>query len=261
VLLTDDGRLALIDVGMVVRLDQPTREHLLRLLLAVAEFEVQEAADVALALGRPTSFFDEEAFRDDVGALIASYHDLPPEHSQTGRILTEMTRIAGQDGVRPPTELTLLARTLMALDQVAGGLAPDFDVDEAVRRHASKVLTSTMLEELTPSLMLRSLLDTKEFVEKLPGRANTIMQSLADGTLRVRVDAVDVERVIGAIQRLANRLVAGLVLAALIVGAAMLARVETQTTIMGYPALAFVFFVIAGGMGLWLVVTVLRSDE
>jgi len=261
VLLTPDHRIALIDLGMVVRLERVTRERLLRLLLAVADGDVTEATDIALVMGSPTSYFDEVAFRRDVAALIGDYHDLPPEHTQVGRILTEITRISGQDGVRPPTELTLLARTLLALDQVATALAPDFDVDDAIRRHASKVLRGTMVEQLTPSLMLRGLLDSKEFVEHLPGRANTIMQSLADGTLRFRVDAVDAEPLIASIQRLANRVVAGLVLAALIVGAAMLARVETQATIFGYPALAFAFFAVASLLGLWLVVTILRSNE
>jgi ubiquinone biosynthesis protein len=261
VLLTPDGRLALIDVGMVIRLEQSAREQLLRLLLAVADGEADAAAEVALAMGRPTSFFDEEGFRRDVAALIGSYHDLPPEDTQVGRILTEVTRISGEDGVRPPTELTLLARTLMALDQVARELAPDVDVDAAVRRYASEVLTSTMLDELTPSSLLRGLLDTKEFVEQLPARANAILGSLADGSLRVRVDAVDAEPLIEAIKKLGNRVVAGLVLAALIVGAAMMARVETQATILGYPALAFVFFVVAGLLGFWLVVTILRNDS
>jgi ubiquinone biosynthesis protein len=261
VLLTPDHRLALIDVGMVVRLEPTTRERMLRLLLAVADGEGDAAADVALAMGQPTSFFDEEAFRRDVSALVGSYHDLPPEHSHAGQVLAEVTRISGQDGVRPPAELTLLGRTLLALDQVASELAPDFDADAAVRRHAGEVLRRTMWEELTPSSMMRGLLDTKEFVEQFPGRANSILSALADGSMRVRVDAVDAERLIAAIQRLANRLVAGLVLAALIIGAAMLAGVETDATILGYPALAFVFFVVAGLMGFWLVVTILRNDE
>jgi ubiquinone biosynthesis protein len=261
VLLTPDHRLALIDVGMVIRLEPTTREQMLRLLLAVADGEGDQAADVALAMGSPTSFFDEEAFRKDVASLVGSYHDLPAEDAQAGRILAEVTRISGQDGVRPPTELTLLGRTLLALDQVAKELDPDFDADDAIRRHASEVLTRTMVDELTPSSMLRGLLDTKEFIEQFPGRANQILSALADGSMRVRVDAVDAERLIGAIQRLANRLVAGLVLAALIVGAAMLSGVETEATIWGYPALAFVFFVVAGLMGFWLVVTILRNDE
>jgi ubiquinone biosynthesis protein len=261
VLLTADGRLALIDVGMVVRLESSTRERLLRLVLGVADGKGDEVADVALELGQPTSFFDEERFRRDVSALVGSYHDLPPESTAVGGILSEMTRISGQDGVRPPPELTLLARTLMALDQVARELAPNFEVDQLVRRHASEVMSRSILRQLTPASLLRGVLDTKELVESLPARVNAITSSLADGSLRVRVDIVDAEQMISALKRLGNRVTAGLVLAALIVGAALMARVETQTTVLGYPALALVFFVVASVMGLWMVVSILRSDE
>jgi ubiquinone biosynthesis protein len=261
VLLTADGRLALIDVGMVVRLESSTRERLLRLVLGVADGKGDEVADVALELGQPTSFFDEERFRRDVSALVGSYHDLPPESTAVGGILSEMTRISGQDGVRPPPELTLLARTLMALDQVARELAPNFEVDQLVRRHASEVMSRSILRQLTPASLLRGVLDTKELVESLPARVNAITSSLADGSLRVRVDIVDAEQMISALKRLGNRVTAGLVLAALIVGAALMARVETQTTVLGYPALALVFFVVASVMGLWMVVSILRSDD
>ena len=261
VLLTPDHRLALIDVGMVVQLEPTTRERMLRLLVAVADGQGGEAADIALALGQTTSYFDEEAFRRDVSALVASYHDLPQGETHAGQILTEMTRISGQDGVRPPAELTLLGRTLLALDQVAGELAPDFDADAAIRRYAGDVLQKTMLDQLTPTALLRGLLDTKEFVEQLPRRVNTILGSLADGSMRVRVDAVDAERLVGAIQRAANRVVAGLVLAALIIGAAMLAGVDTEVTLLGYPPLALVFFVTAALMGLWLVIGILRGGD
>ena len=172
-----------------------------------------------------------------------------------------MTRISGQDGVRPPAELTLLGRTLLALDQVAGELAPGFDADAAIRSYAGDVLQQTMLDQLTPTALLRGLLDTKEFVEQLPRRVNTILGSLADGSLRVRVDAVDAERLVATIQRAANRVVAGLVLAALIIGAAMLAGVDTDVTLLGYPPFALVFFVTAALMGLWLVIGILRSDD
>ncbi len=174
----------------------------------------KQTADVAVELGQPTSYFDEERFRRDVAGLVGSYHDLPSHHTAVGGILNEMTRISGEDGVRPPPELTLLARTLMAPDQVA--------------------------RELSPS---RMLLQTKELVEGLSRRVNRIRSSLADGSMRVRVDAVDAERFISALGRIGNRFTAGVVLAALILGVALMARVGTQVTLMGYPVWALVFFV------------------
>lgn len=261
VLLTDEDRLALIDVGMVVRIEERTRERLLRLLLAVADGDGEEASRVAVQIGTPTRHFDEEEFRRNVRHLVSSHHDLPPGQTAVGGLLTEMMRVCGRTGVRPPPELTLLARTLMSLDQVAEALSPGFDVDEVVRRHASEVMTSSVLRELTPGSLLRAALEAKELVESFPGRLNAILSSLAQGSLQIQIDAVDADRFVSAVRRGANRVTAGVVLAALILGAALMARVETQATVLGYPALALAFFVSASVIGLWLVITTLRSDE
>lgn len=261
VLLTDDDRLALLDVGMVIRLGPTAREAVLRLLLAVADGDSDEVASVAISLGQRTPRFDEREFRRDVAALIGSYHDLPPRSVQVGRILVEMVRISGQDGVRPPAELTLLARTLLSLDQVSRELAPDFDLDDAIRRHASEITSGALRDKLSPSSLLRTLLDTKELAENMPARLNSIMGWLAEGSFQLDVDAIDEASLTASIKQAANRITTGLVLAALIVGAAMLMRVETAVELFGYPAIAMVFFLVASLMGLWLVVSILRKDH
>ncbi len=255
ILLTDDDRLALLDAGMVLRLEPTVREHLLRLVLAVSEHDTEQAGAAGVALSTPRPDADEDAFRGQLADLVGTYEDLPPTDVAIGTILLEAARIAGQCGYQPPTELTLLARTLLALDQVGAALAPDYDVDEAVRRHAGELLTRASARQLSPSRMLRPLLEAKEFSEELPARANRILGDLARGELRLKVDTMDEDRVLGAVQRVGNRLTAGIVLAALIVGAAMLMRYETQATLFGYPAVGLVFFVVAAVGGLVLAVT------
>jgi ubiquinone biosynthesis protein len=261
VLLTDDDRLALIDVGMVIRLGPVNRERILRLLLAVADGDADEAVEVAISMGERTERFDEAQFRRDVAALIGSYHDLPPESVQVGRILVEMTRISGQDGVRPPAELTLLARTLLSLDQVSRELAPDFELDDAIRRHAAQITSGALQDELSPSNFLRTLLEARELAESMPGRLNAILGWLADGHFRLDVDAIDEAALTSTIKQAANRVTTGLVLAALIVGAAMLMQIDTDAQLFGYPAIAMVFFLVASLMGLWLVIGILRKDN
>lgn len=264
VLLTDDHRLALLDLGMVVRVDARTRETLLKLLLAVAEGEADEAASAALRLGEPRSWFDETAFRTEVARLVGWYRDLPPEDVEVGQVMMRLARISGETGLRPPTELTLLGRTLLSLDQVAGALQPDFDGDAAIRRHASSIMTETMTEQLTPSMVLRSALETKELLEQLPSRMNTILGDLASGELHLNVQTLDEDRLHRTIRNTANRLTAGLVVAALVIGAAMLLRVETQSTLLGYPAAGLVLFLAAAALGVGLVVAILldgRRDD
>ena len=84
--------------------------------------------------------------------------------------------------------------------------------------------------------------------------------SVARNEFRVRVDAIDEATLTLGMQKVANRIALGLVLAALIVGAALLMRVETSFRIFGYPGLAILFFSVAAFAGLGLVLTILMHD-
>jgi ubiquinone biosynthesis protein len=87
-----------------------------------------------------------------------------------------------------------------------------------------------------------------------------VMDALAEGELTLKVEGIDEDQLLGTIRTLGNRVTAGLVIAALIVGAAMIMRIETETELFGYPALAIVLFVLASVLGVWLVVTSLFRD-
>lgn len=261
VILTPDGRLALIDLGMVLRIRPQVRESLLRLVIAVSDHEVDHAVAAGIDLGTRREDFDEAGYRERVGELLATYRDLPSSELGLGQILLEVARTAGQSGLQPPPELTLLSRALLSLDQIGRALAPEIDIAESVQRHAGELLTTAALKQLSPSRLLQPMLDAKEFAEQLPGRANSILRSMADGSFRLDLDVVDEDRLLDTIRQLANRVTAGLILAALIIGAAMIMRVETSSTIAGYPALAMVFFLIAAIGGLALVGSILLGSK
>src|SRR5688500_10708252 len=87
-----------------------------------------------------------------------------------GRVVVEITRISGENGVRQPAELTLLGKTLLNLDRVAITLAPDFDVNAAIRRHAGSLMQRRIMRQLSPTQALAAALEMNEFVQKLPQR-------------------------------------------------------------------------------------------
>ena len=107
----------------------------------------------------------------------------------------------------------------------------------------------------------RAALDTARLVENLPRRADRILTDLADGNLRVRVDAIDQDALLRSLEKIATRLTAGIVLAAMLVGAALAMRVDTDVRLLGAPAVAVVFFVLASLGGLTLLGHVLITDR
>jgi ubiquinone biosynthesis protein len=133
VLLTDDGRIALIDLGMVSRLSPSRQDQLLKLLLAVSETNGDRAAALALQIGDARPDVDQPGLRRDIQELVSGYADLSLNQLQVGRVMMEISRAAGRHGIRLPPELTLFGKTLLNLDEVGRTLAPDFDVNAALR--------------------------------------------------------------------------------------------------------------------------------
>jgi len=259
VLLTPDGRLGLIDVGMVARVPPEMRDRLLRLLLAVAERRGEEVARIAADISEPAADCDLRRFTSDVADLVERRAASTIEDLDAGRLVLDLTRTCAGAGLRPPPELSMVGKALLNLDMVARILDPQVAPVEIMQDQALTLARSAA----TPSMsgVLGAAIEARNFAEQLPGRVNRAIDALASGRFELRVDAIDETEFLQGLHRMANRVAVGLVLAALIVGAAVLSRVHTKTTIGGYPAVAFVFFVIAALGGAWLVVTIALSDR
>ena len=261
VLLTTAGDVALIDVGMVTRLDPERQDELVRLLAAISDGNGTEAADLLATMGERTDDFDQTGYREEVRRLLLAHQETTVGRLRAGEVVAELTRAAATHGLRPPPEMTMVGKALLNLDEVARILDPDFDPNAAIREHVADIVRRKLLADVSPGNVLRTAMDAREFAAHLPGRVNRVMDALAEGQLTLKVEGIDEEALMGTIKTLANRVTAGLVIAALIVGAAMVMRIESETELFGYPALAVVLFVVASVLGLWLVVTSLIRDR
>jgi ubiquinone biosynthesis protein len=252
VLLTDDGRLALIDLGMVARLSPGMQDSLIRLLLAVSDGDGQEAADVLVRMGRKLDGFDADAFTRGVEGLVLRNQGAALGDLEAGALVGTLAQIAGSNALRPPPELTMIGKALLNLDQVACTLDRDFVPMAVVEDEVAAILRRKMAGSIRPGNVLSAAMEAREFAERLPGRVNKVMDALAEGELTLNVQGIDEQELLRGIQQLANRVTTGLVVAAMIIGAAMIMRIETSAELFGYPALAIVLFVVATGLGLWL---------
>ncbi|HVE45483.1 MAG TPA: AarF/UbiB family protein [Acidimicrobiales bacterium] len=259
VLLTDDGRLALIDVGMVARVSKPMRSQLVKLLLALSEGNGRAAADATVTIGRPLESFDGEGFCSAASELVERSHGLSLDQLDAGSMVMELMRISGENGLRLPPELSMLGKALLNLDQVAHTLDPEFDPVAAINEHSNTIMQAQM--STSSDSAFSTLLEARDFIEQLPGRVNKVMDTVAEGNFRLKVDALDERELMRGFEKLANRLTMGLVLAALIVGAAMLMRVPTSSRLMGYPTVAIVCFLAAAAGGFALLFAIFRSDR
>ncbi len=261
VLVTDAGLLALVDLGMVGRITPDMQTRLLKLLLMVSEGRGEEAAEIAVTLGERLPDFNETAFKREIATLVGRYGHETMADFQIGKVFLELTRVTHANCMRPPAELTLLGKTLLNLDETARALSADLDVNDAIRRNGADLMQRRMRKSASSGGVFSAVLDAKEFAEKLPGRVNRVLDSLAASELRLKVELIDEGAIIGGLQKVANRITLGLILASLIVGAAMMMRIDTPVRIFGYPALAMLMLMMAGVGAAYLAVQIVRHDR
>jgi len=260
VFLTEDGRIGLLDLGMVGRVAPRMQQSLIKLLLAVSGGRAEEAAEVVIHISETKGDFDESAFRRHIAEFVVEMQVPTLKKLDIGQALLEVSRAAGNAGLFPPSELTLLGKTLLQLQEIGRNLEPTFDPNAAIQQHVSAILQQRFRKDITPGNFFASILDVKEFVGQLPERVNKVFDTLGNGQVELKLRTDDMLRVLDGFQKVANRIAAGLILAALVVGAALLMHVRTSFEIFGYPGLAILCFFFAAGGSIWLLFDIFFRD-
>lgn len=257
-LLTDRGQVALLDLGMTASVPPRLQGDVVKLLLAISDGDGEEAAAILAAMGYPIEGYDAAAFRDDVTHLVseavASGADL-----QVGTVLVDLSRLSGVHGLRPPSEMSMIGKAMLNLDQATSHLDPTFAPAECIRDNVSDIFATGL--KTSPGGLLAAAIEAKDFTAHLPQRANRILDAMAAGEFRLRVDALDEQRLHLVLQRIANRLTLGLIIAATLIGAAFMMRVPSSWTLLGYPGIAILFFLLAALAGAALAVWIIATDR
>jgi ubiquinone biosynthesis protein len=261
VFITDDGRIALIDLGQIATVSPDVREALIKLMLAIADGDAGEAATILLEMSEPEKDADTRAFRNAVTDLVILSEGRSASEIALGAIVLGLVGLAGQHHIRPPSDLTMIGKTLLDLDEVGRTLHPDLEPNAMIRQHATELMERSMMDSLRPANLFKAAMEANELVQRMPQRLNRIMELIADNEMAIQVNAIDETKLLAGLDKIANRITLGLLIAALIMGAALMIRVEAGPSILGYPALALVFFLIAAVAGIALSVKIILTDH
>lgn len=260
--ITKDHKLGLMDLGMVARFDDEMQENILRLMIGLGNNDGNQVTDVLLSFSKyDEKNTDTDNFRRKVTRQIQENQYSHAKDLKTGRAILDINKIAIHQNIQLPVELTILGKILLNMDQIIAFLSPEHQLQETVKNYIEHLMRERMVKDLKSGHVLETLLESKELAENMPKRLNRITENLADNKFKISVDAIDERRFILALQKVANRITTGLVVAALILGAALMMRVPTEWTIIGYPGLAILLFIFAASIGFYLVYQILFKDE
>ncbi len=253
VLLTPDGRLALLDFGLLGRLDEDTRAGLSLLLLALAQNRADDVADLIVALSIVDQASDLPGFVQDVRRKLPQFHWRPLAQIHAGQALADLQRAALQRSLRLPTAFALVGKTLAQADAIARTLDPAMDPVQVLEEESLAVMTREAEHRLEPSRALALLYTQVEPLTRLPRRAAHVVTQLEQGSLRVGVVPSGLDELERHLRSIANRLGAAMIVSALLVASALLVRSHE------FRWLAVAGFCLAAALGLYMLWKIVRT--
>ena len=253
VLLTTDGRLALVDFGLLGRLDDDTRRNLALLLLAVAQNRADDVADLILGLSRTSLTADEAGFVMELRRKLPRYHWRPLSGIRAGEALADLQRISFEFGISLPTSFALVGKTLAQADSIARVLDPALDPIQLLEEDALGVMLKEGERRLEPNQFFAWLYTQLEPLGRMPRRVGQLLTKLETGTLKVGVAPTDLGGLERALRSTANRIGGAVIVSALLVASALLARVHDLRWY------AFGGFCAAFALGLYMVWKIIRT--
>jgi ubiquinone biosynthesis protein len=260
-LITPEHKIALLDLGMVGYVDEKMRETLAHFLIAVAEGRGTTAAEIAISMGTATEHFQKAEFIAEAARLVSERSSSDVNEVKVGSLVLAVTKLCADHGLRIPGSVVMLGKTLLNLDLIAETLDPHFSPAQSIREKSADLLREQVTEHFSLGKVLTTAREFRDLVSDLPAKANKVLDLVAENKIRLDVNAVDENLLIMGFQKIANRITAGLIVAALIIGAAMIMNIETSWKLFGYPGLAIILFLLAVGGALSIAYNILFKDK
>jgi len=258
-LVTPDGRLCFIDWGLAGQLTRQMRFHLIDLFSACQEQDAEKVTHIAIQMGRGTHRIDRVRLEKQVVAVLFKYQQTLTRMQELGHLIFELIYVFGSNGINVARDYTLLARAVISIEQSARQMDPQFNlagVGEPYVRQLS-------WERWNPWKILRhSAEDIRErlvTLAEIPQDMQRLLHRIEDGHVAVRLDHQNIDRLGNQIGHAFNRLSVAVIIAALIVGSSLVITTGVEPKLFGYPLLGVLGYVFSFGLGIYIVIGILRG--
>lgn len=256
-----DGKLALLDCGMVGRVTEELKVGMAELLVAFSSRKYARVADLVADLGEARGELDRERFLRDVADIVDRYTVGRLQDIDAGEALEDMMTVALNHQLKLPANISMMMKALITVEQLGKTLDPDVDVFQAARPHVRRLLRERYSLKRNLELLTGAARDYFRLMRRMPGEVALILRKLKGGNLTIELKHSGLDKLIHAIEHSTNRISFSVIIAALIVGSSIVMRSGVGRNLFGYPALGFIGYTIAAVMGLWLIVMIVRSGK
>ena len=258
-LIDGDGRLALLDYGMIAFVSRENQLRLMALLITLVERDGDRTARACIEMGIVGKDFREARFRAEAGHLVARHSGMTLRELPFGLIVRDLLVLSVKNDIQIPPEMVLLGKTLLNLEPICRKLDPDMDPVSTMKDVAMRLVEDQIRRDISTERLMSLALEVRSFLYDVPLSVRRVLTQLANNELRVGIEIEKAEQMQVAVRDVANRITLGVITAALIMGSALLVRVGAGLTIFDLPIIAFVGFLMAAGLGIFVVVQILTG--
>ena len=258
--LLPDNVLAPIDFGQVARLSVQDRRFFNEIVLSIVD---RDAAQIVRSLERDDMLAettDIHKLTADIEQLIDTYHDFRLKDTPFGAIATQTFDLFRHHHVHPPTQFTLMLKSMMTIESMATSLDPEFRLIEALKPYAQR----SGLRDFEPKQVLRNIRKAMqgagEMASRLPDDINAVLTKFRQGKFQVRVHHEHLETLTKTLDKSSNRISFALIIAALLVASSLLvAQDGVVLGLISFQTMGVLGYIIAAIIGIWLVISIIRS--
>jgi ubiquinone biosynthesis protein len=254
----NDGRVALLDCGMVGRLDPRTQQILTEMLLAIVDIDAERCSQLTLELaeaGQPVSL---DRLKNDYDRMLRKYYNLSLSQINFSEVFYEVLQVSRNNKIRLPGSLGLYAKTLANLEGVARSFDPELNLLDQIKPLMTDLFRRQLLGDNALETVLRTALDLKNLYLRSPRQIDLLLDRVTSETLRWNLQIPQLESLRRSLDDSANRLSFSIVLGALIMGAAI---ISTGAQTPQLSLLSNILFAAASFLGVWLLTSILRSGQ
>lgn len=261
-LVMKDGIIGFMDFGMMGRLDEEMREKGIDLFVAVLERNPNKIINEMLNLGITSQEeIDTRSLKIDIKEMLDQYYDKPLKEIILGELISQLVEISIKYHIKMPAEFALLGKSLITIEGIGSELDPDFNLAEIAKPYAKDVI----LERKSPQRLIlklsNDLAELYNLIILIPRQLSKTLKKMEKGVFKLEFQHRGLENLINALDKAANRIAYSLILAAIIVGSSLIMQTNKGPIFMGFPVIGVLGFLIAGVLGLGLVIIILRSGK
>ncbi|HEY9821610.1 MAG TPA: AarF/ABC1/UbiB kinase family protein [Candidatus Sericytochromatia bacterium] len=254
----NDGRIALLDCGMVGRLDPRTQQILTEMLLAIVDLDAQRCSQLTLELAESPHPVNLSKLANDYDRMLRKYYNISLSQINFSQVFYEVLQVSRNNKVRLPSNMGLYAKTIANLEGVARSFDPEINLLDEIKPLMTDLFRRQLLGDNPLQTVLRTALDIKSLSLQTPRQLELLLDRVTSETLRWNITLKDLDPLRRSVDDSANRLSFSIVVGSLIMGAAI---ISTNAQTSQLSLISNVLFAVATFLGLWLIVSILRSGR